>query len=114
MDFILWICMIGVGVFLVSHIMTYWMTLGSGYEFIEFKKLKTLYEANPNNWTLLYGKAVYETPRYYHRFKFKPIDYIKYNKWKDDLDKKYEKERADKRRKEFLEYTEMDLKNIKE
>ena len=114
MDLILLMCIIGAGVFIAAHIMLYLTTLDSDYEFIEFEKLKTLYEANPDSWDLYWGIAAYETPHYYHRFKFKPIGYLKYNKWKNDLDKKYEKEREDRRHKEFLEYTEMDLKKIKE
>lgn len=114
MDVILLMCIIGAGVFLIAHIITYFIILDSDYEFIEFERFKTLYEANPNRWYLYWGAATYETQHYYHGFQFKPIDYMKYNKWKNDLDKKYKKEREDRMHKEFLEYTEMDLKKIKE
>lgn len=92
----------------------YSTSLENGYAYIEFDEFKRLYAVDPDKWTLFDRNAEYKTRHYSHMLKFKFIDYIKYRHWVNKLKEELNKEYEIRKYKEFLEYTEMDLKKIKE
>lgn len=124
MKFILCVLLILIITFVIwrcSRILFGWLfSLLDADHHISFEEFKSLYDVNPNNWTLGSNLVKYtDNPRdYWNRkeylFKFTFVDYLKYKAWKIDLYNKDEKDKISKEYQEFREAIAQDLEKIKE